>query len=294
VAPVSTPADPALQPETLSPAALAKRGRWPTVAAAAILPLGTALAAWILVSRNPVAELRATPLTASTALEVHPSFSPDGTRVAYSSGGDDGEHFAIYVKLIGPGDPVQITKDQARDFSPAWSPDGRWIALLRDMGREAAILLIPASGGQPRELARVIKMRDENCGRRELICGAGFRGSFLTWSPDGKYLFTSGRPEPASALTVIRISMETGEQQSVTSPPRGSGGDVGAAVSPDGRALARAPAPPHRGYRRRRWPPFLHPLAQAHTATACLATRRAKCPLPSRPTTAATAKARRP
>jgi Tol biopolymer transport system component/DNA-binding winged helix-turn-helix (wHTH) protein len=241
VAPVSIPADPALQPETLSPAADAKRGRWPTVAAFAILALGSALGAWVLVSRNPAdpAELRATPLTANTALEIHPSFSPDGTRVAYSSGRDDGEHFAVFVKLIGPGDPVQITKDQARDLSPAWSPDGRWIALLRDMGREAAILLIPASGGQPRELARVIKMRGgENCGQRQIICGVGFRGSLLAWSPDGKYLFTSGLPEPAPALTVMRISMETGEQQPVTSPPPGSGGDVGAAVSPDGRALA--------------------------------------------------------
>lgn len=242
IVPVSTKAEPKPERETPPPPAVARRRRWPIVVPGVmIVASGTALATWLIWRNNTIdsADPRVTPLTGNPSVELHPSLSPDGTRVAYSSSSEDGRTFAIYVKLIGPGDPVQITKDRARDFSPAWSPDGRWIAVLRDVGREGAVLLIPASGGQHRELARVIKAPpgDENCGG--LVCGVeGFRGSLLSWSPDGKFLFTSGRPEPKSALAVMRISVETGEQQPVTSPPRGLASDVGPVVSPDGRALA--------------------------------------------------------
>jgi len=203
--------------------------------------LAIALAVWLVRRDNTVdsTDLRVTPLTGKTGVELQPSLSPDGTRVAYSASSNDGKNFAIYVKLIGPGDPVQITKGPARDFSPAWSPDGRWVAVLRDMVREGSVLLIPASGGQPRELARVFKAPrgDENCGPPMAMCGLDFHGSLLAWSPDGKYLFTSGRSSPESALALMRISVETGEHERVTSP-RESERDVGPALSPDGRALA--------------------------------------------------------
>ena len=240
--PVSTRTEPKPEHETPSPVAAARPRTWPIVAAALMVAaLGTALATWLVRRTNTVdsADLRIAALTGNPGVELHPSLSPDGTRVAYSSRSEDGRNYAIFVKLISSGDPVRITKDVARDFSPAWSPDGRWIAVLRDMGREGAVLLIPASGGQPRELARVFKGRpgDENC-VGEWVCGVDFRGSLLTWSPDGKFLFTSGRPEPESALGVTRISVETGERQQVTSPPQGLVSDVGPAVSPDGRTLA--------------------------------------------------------
>jgi Tol biopolymer transport system component len=175
-------------------------------------------------------------------LELQPSFSPDATRVAYAWNGTEGKRFAIYSKLIGAGDPVRITRDLARDFSPAWSPDGRWIAALRDLASEAAVLLIPASGGQHRELARVPKAPpgSEACVSSGWphLCGLLYWGSLLAWSSDSKYLFTSGRLKPDSPFSIIRIDVETGEQQLLTFPPVTIQGDFGAAISPDGRSLA--------------------------------------------------------
>ena len=242
IVPVSTGTGHNEETQTPLPAVVPKLRARPIIAAAVlVVGLGT-VATWLVRRNNTTdsAELRLTPLTANTGIEIQPSFSPDGTRVTYSSSGEDGKYFAVYVKLIGSGDPVQITKGQGRDFSPAWSPDGRWIAVLRDLGHDNAILLIPASGGQPRELARVIKAPpgDENCDLlRVLVCGVPFRGALLAWSPDGKFLFTSGRPDPKLALGVVRISVHTGEQQPVTSPPPGLVGDVGA-VSLAGRTHA--------------------------------------------------------
>jgi len=233
-------------PESRKPA-----GFWPLsqrkwqLAAGSVVVLGLAALAGKLVNPGavpPGAHSRVVPLTSNLGLELQPSFSPDGTRVAYTWNGTDGQSFAIYVKLIGAGDPVRITRDLARDFSPAWSPDGRWIAALRDLGSQAAVLLIPASGGQHRELVRITKAPpgSEACADSDWphICGLSYWGSLLAWSADGKYLFTSTRRAPDSRLGLIRISVDTGAQQPIVSPPQAIDGDFGPAVSPDGHALA--------------------------------------------------------
>ncbi len=60
----------------------------------------------------------------------------------------------IYVKLIGPGEPLRITTDPAEDTSPAWSPDGKWIAFLRrSRDDDAELLVVPALGGPERKLS---------------------------------------------------------------------------------------------------------------------------------------------
>jgi Tol biopolymer transport system component len=38
----------------------------------------------------------------------------------------------IYVKLIGPGEPIRLTNTPNDDERmPQWSPDGKWIAFPR-------------------------------------------------------------------------------------------------------------------------------------------------------------------
>ncbi|SPF38274.1 putative Transcriptional regulatory protein-like protein [Candidatus Sulfopaludibacter sp. SbA4] len=246
VAPVSTtreappepPAEPAPEaapePVPAPPAVSARRSRWPIIAAA--VALVAALAVWLVrKSGTPeLADIRVAPLTANAGFEAHPSFSPDGTRVVYAwnqFGKSD-----IYVKLIGTGDPVRITQASAPYSSTVWSPDGRWIAALRHVGQEYAVIVFPASGGRERELSHV------TYNFRGL-----FEGTLLAWSPDGKNLFTSEKSGPDSGFAIVRISVETGEQYPITSPPREIYGDFGPAVSPDGRTLAFVRARPTTG-----------------------------------------------
>lgn len=216
------------------------------------LSIALMAAAAVLVALFVVGSLRKTtkatppdqqvaPLTSNLGLELQPSISPDGTRVAYAWTIPPRQP-AIYVKLIGPGDPVKISKDLQRVFSPVWSPDGRWIAALQDLGQIGLIVLIPASGGQFRQLARITKAEpsDDTCASSqfEFICGASSFGSALAWSLDSKYLFTSAKPAPDAPPAIVRVSAETGDLETLTSPPKGSGGDFGPAVSPDGERLA--------------------------------------------------------
>lgn len=209
-------------------------------AALAIVAIAAMLARAFL--KKDMADVRVVPLTANLGLELHPSFSPDGTRIAYVWSGTEGRNFGIYVKLVGAGDPIRISRGIARDFSPAWSPDGRWIAALRDFGREDAVMLIPSSGGAYRESARVQKASPaaDACVSTDAphLCGLLYSGSLLAWSQDGKYLFTSGLSKANGAMAILRISAESGEQQAITSPPAITAGDFGPAVSPDGRELA--------------------------------------------------------
>jgi dipeptidyl aminopeptidase/acylaminoacyl peptidase len=87
--------------------------------------------------------------------------SPDGSRVAYVVTRIDKDErdyrTAIWVAPTdGSGDPVQFTSGLKRDGSPRWSPDGKWLAFASNRGEDkkapAALYVIPAQGGEPRQL----------------------------------------------------------------------------------------------------------------------------------------------
>ena len=87
--------------------------------------------------------------TASPGLDLHPTFSPDGTNVAYAS--DRSGRFEIYVHPVASGGrEVQITSDNQQNLEPAWSPDGGYIAYTSQVRR--GILVVPALGGTPQRL----------------------------------------------------------------------------------------------------------------------------------------------
>jgi Tol biopolymer transport system component len=94
--------------------------------------------------------MTAVPLSTYPGYQEEPSFSPDGNQVAFAWNGEKQDNSDIYVKLIGTsGPPLRLTSDSAKDFSPAWSPDGRYIAFIRDLSDEKGLVfLVPALGGR--------------------------------------------------------------------------------------------------------------------------------------------------
>jgi serine/threonine protein kinase/Tol biopolymer transport system component len=186
---------------------------------------GFGLRWWLRNSAAPgETQISAVPLTTYPGEEIDPSFSSDGGRIAFSWRKPEETGFNIYVKLIGPGEPVQLTHGGS-DFFPAWSPDGNWIAFLRVLDREKILLIMPALGGPERELARV---------RGGVNAITGRPG--LSWSADSKWLFTAEESKDLS-VQITRISVENGEKHQVTAPPA-SNIDSLVSVSPDGSRLA--------------------------------------------------------
>jgi dipeptidyl aminopeptidase/acylaminoacyl peptidase len=67
-------------------------------------------------------------LTATKGNEGSPVWSPDSTRLAFTSKRDDAETTQIYVMdLARGGDPIQITSTALSARRPRWSPDGNKI-----------------------------------------------------------------------------------------------------------------------------------------------------------------------
>ncbi|HEX8871258.1 MAG TPA: winged helix-turn-helix domain-containing protein, partial [Candidatus Acidoferrum sp.] len=86
----------------------------------------------------------------------HPTFSPDGARIAFHWNADDKGGFDIYRKGYYSDDLVRLTHDPADDVYPAWSPDGREIAFGRRLANgRMAVLVVPAAGGPERRVAEL-------------------------------------------------------------------------------------------------------------------------------------------
>ncbi|MEI9931760.1 MAG: winged helix-turn-helix domain-containing protein [Rhizomicrobium sp.] len=146
-----------------APAAEAKRLPWRSIAAVAIAVaiLSVAVAAFVflkpLFAPRPrewvVAESRMsfinTPLT-----ERSPTFSPDGTMIAYTAGTDLNDR-RIYLKLRSGGDPIVVTRDVTGALAPQWSPDGTTIAFMRhERGKPCKIMLIAVPVGTSRQVGQ--------------------------------------------------------------------------------------------------------------------------------------------
>ena len=124
----------------------------------------------------------AAPLTAYPGFEQVPSLSPDGSQVAFSWNGPGQDNYDIYIKLVGPGEPVQLTRNPAPDDTPAWSPNGDRIAFLRRTSESTAELIVmPALRGAEERIATISPGYSRN---------RPFNN--LSWTPDGKWLAFGG------------------------------------------------------------------------------------------------------
>ena len=177
----------------------------------------------------------ASPFTSFVGLESDPALSPDGNQVAFTWGGQNQDNQDIYVRVVGTGmdTPHRITSDPAPDYNPEFSPDGRWIAFLRDTsGSEAALLMVSAVGGFERRLAVIPGLSEARA--RDIA------GRYLTWAPDGKHLvFTYPvSPETSRILGLAILEVGAGALRLLARPEGAASKLAGPAFSPDGSMLA--------------------------------------------------------
>jgi Tol biopolymer transport system component len=171
-----------------------------------------------------------TPLTSYPGRVTSPSFSPDGSQVAFAWRSSEQNHSSIYTKLLNVDEPLRLTRDAVDDYAPAWSPDGASIAFLRAVSPEKdGLLLIPSIGGSTRKVAEVHSTGLSDCYAWQ-----------PAWHPSGHWLVVVDKDTGTGPFRLFVVSPETGEKRPLTSPPPNSFGDVYAAFSPDGRTLALA------------------------------------------------------
>jgi dipeptidyl aminopeptidase/acylaminoacyl peptidase len=102
--------------------------------------------------------------------------SPDGATVAYVVTGASEQHIWI-VSTSAANRTHRLVAGQGSDFSPAWAPDGKAIAFLRDM---------PASNGEKR--GRQIWTISVNGGDATMLTHVSGNVGRFKWSHDGGFL----------------------------------------------------------------------------------------------------------
>ena len=162
-------------------------------------------------------------LASYPGMERDPSFSPDGSKVAFAWQWHGSGGFAICVRGVQDNNPpTAVTSGAHEDWGPAWSPDGRSIAFRRRRG-EDGIYRVGVSGGPVTLLAPIGRVDQETLPQ-------------MSWSRDGRWIAAPDRD--ASGTHINILAADSGEKRELTSNRLGI--DHAPAFSPDGKSLAYA------------------------------------------------------
>ncbi|MFL5804667.1 MAG: TolB family protein [Roseiflexaceae bacterium] len=159
-------------------------------------------------------------LTADPAPDRSPSWSPDGTQIAFASRRNN--NWDLYPMRADGGDLRRLTEDAAYDGEPAWSPDGARIAFSSSRGGDMDIYLLELADGA------VTRVTEDPA--------ADYSPA---WSPDGRSLaFTSWRDGNQEIYSAYVGVMPTGTIPAAQNLSNHPAPDYSPAWSPDGRSLA--------------------------------------------------------
>jgi dipeptidyl aminopeptidase/acylaminoacyl peptidase len=200
-------------------------------------------------------------LTNDLSRNTDPSWSPDGTRIAYTSERDGGR--AIYIMNADGSDVKRLTPLAGDSFHPTWSPDGTRIAFVSVRAANPDVYVANADGSGELRLtnnptidtdpawspdgARIAFSSDRAGNHDIYVMSADGSGvirmtnnttldRYPAWSPDGSRLAFSGSvcDDPFRSGYCAPIVFVVG----TTGPPVGVGVGEDPAWSPDGRKIA--------------------------------------------------------
>lgn len=101
-----------------------------------------------------------TRLTKTTADNMNPQLSPDGTRLAfYSNRGGTNQIYSLAISK--PQNVTRLTNDGASDYDPAYMPDGRIVYKSNKRDGYGDIWIMNANGSNPTNLTPSLSSTEE-------------------------------------------------------------------------------------------------------------------------------------
>ncbi|MGY0560472.1 amidohydrolase family protein [Luteimonas sp. A277] len=187
--------------------------------------------------RMPIGGGAATRITTGRAWDIQPRWSPDGSRIAFTSDRSGGNN--IWTIAADGSDARQVTDESFRLLNnPTWTPDGEYIVARKHFTSRRSLgageLWLYHAGGTSAGIQLVEKPNDQQDIGEPSV------------SPDGRYVYYSQDVSSGGAFdynrdphgviyAIKRFDRHTGKNENVVYSP---GGAVRPQVSPDGRSLA--------------------------------------------------------
>ena len=184
----------------------------------------------------PIEGGEAEPLREGLAYEIQPRFSPDGSKISFTSDAGGGDN--IWIMNRDGSDARQITDEDFRLLNNAfWTPDGNYLVArkhftsARSLGA-GEIWMYHITGGSGIQLTE--RPNDQQDKGQPFV------------SPEGRYVYYSQdvypggmfqyNKDPNSQIYVInRYDREEGEVERITGGP---GGAISPTISPNGEQMA--------------------------------------------------------
>ena len=165
--------------------------------------------------RMPIAGGVAEQLTFGPYYDSDPVFSPDGQRIAFVSDREDSDR-NIFNLDLATGQITQVTREPWAD-RPVWSPDGRWIVYLSQVGEPR-----PFGGTQALWLA-LVRQIEPGGGQAETLSPRRHISSAF-YLRDGRLAWTVMEPEgnafrPTTRVEVLGVEGTVSELRSFDAFP---------------------------------------------------------------------------
>jgi Tol biopolymer transport system component/imidazolonepropionase-like amidohydrolase len=179
----------------------------------------------------PIAGGKATAITRGPAYDWHPRFSPDGKTIAFTS--DRSGIDNVWLMSADGKSPRALTSEKDEYVRSAiWSPDGNYLVARKETGKRGGIppvelWMFHVQGGSGVKLTSSDEMNN---------------ASGATFSPDGRFLYFSGRragfsyaPDISGGLwQIFRYDRTTGDTAQLTT---GYGGAIRPLVDASGNTM---------------------------------------------------------